>query len=326
MTPTHPSKSCRRNVTTFVVLFCLTASVIWSQQIVIDDRSNQRLSNFPHNSDITVTDLKLDHNYIHLVDYLDPLPALSTIILDFNDLTTFPDFTNVSSTLLRLYLSNNKLTYIYQDYLEPLVALQVLSLDHNQLYQIPNVLCPSLRQLDLANNNFLCFPDLSRLGRRLTTLDISRNSIITEIPPPKLLALTELKKLVANGLNLEWFPDVRPISRTLEWLELRDNSIHRMSGNIIVELVKLTVLRIDYNNIQSLPNICMKRSSSLVSVSAMNNPIRCDHTARWMKIAEEDGLVSISLKCNYPPKLNGISWTDINMNNLTQPTGSRTFL
>ena len=286
-------------------------------------RTNQKLTCFPHDISINTTELILARNFIERVDYIDALPILRTAVLDFNYLQSFPDFINVSTTLETLSLNNNNLTSISSDYLNQLVALKSLLLRSNRLRSIPDVEGPkhTLKQLDLSFNELANFPELTALGTSMVELDISYNRNVKSIPTEKLIHLANLTTLIAVGLGLVRFPDVRPVRETLEHLDLRQNQIVQIDLEVLKELSKLKTFKLDDNNIGTVPNLCMRYSTMVVTLTITSNPIRCDHTARWMKIAEMENVISLSLVCRYPPKLNGVSWSDVQMNDLTDATG-----
>ena len=65
----------------------------------------------------------------------------------------------------------------------------------------------------------------------------------------------------------------------------------------------------------------MKQSMLTLTLVLTSNPIRCDHTARWMKLAEIENLVSLILKCEYPQTLNGANWSEVQVKDFVEPKG-----
>ena len=122
--------------------------------------------------------------------------------LQFNDLTTIPNCILELPSLVDLNLSNNKLT-ILPDLPEWSSQLTVLDLSHNHLSTIPGEpLAPSIRTLNMADNDFRTVPLCVCGFVTLRSLDLSDNKNILSLPPQ----MGKLKELTA--LNLKGLKDL----------------------------------------------------------------------------------------------------------------------
>ena len=122
--------------------------------------------------------------------------------LQSNELTTIPNCILELPSLVDLNLSSNRLT-ILPDLPEWSSQLTVLDLSHNRLTTIPGKpLAPSIRTLNLANNDFHTVPLCVCGFVTLRSLDLSGNKNILSLPPQ----MGKLKELTA--LNLKGLKDL----------------------------------------------------------------------------------------------------------------------
>ena len=49
---------------------------------------------------------------------------------------------------------------------------------------------------------------------------------------------------------------------------------------------------------------------------------RCDHNARWLKLANIEGMATVNLQCVYPSELSGVDWSEVNINQLIDRTSN----
>ena len=122
--------------------------------------------------------------------------------LQSNELTTIPNCILELPSLTELNLSSNRLT-ILPDLPEWSSQLTVLDLSHNRLSTIPGEpLAPSIRTLNLADNDFRTVPLCVCGFVTLRSLDLSGNKNIVSLPPQ----MGKLKELTA--LNLKGLKDL----------------------------------------------------------------------------------------------------------------------
>ena len=136
-----------------------TFSVLIIETYALYNKSFSGLITFPHDIPLDETKLYLNGNAIEDIDYVDSFTYLKRLNLPHTLLTAFPNLANVSSSLLILILSENKLLHIKPSYLNDLVALEALYLSDNKLTTFPDVPGPlHLETLGLNKNDFNHFP------------------------------------------------------------------------------------------------------------------------------------------------------------------------
>ncbi|XP_032669564.1 adenylate cyclase-like [Odontomachus brunneus] len=107
--------------------------------------------------------LDLSHNNLQSqpdIRYND-LQFLKTLLLDYNEFSSFPLFT-FDLSLIRLSLSYNKLTYIASKYFQHLTSLKMLSLRGNRIRNIESDTFKHLSHLeflDLSQNQLIKLPN-----------------------------------------------------------------------------------------------------------------------------------------------------------------------
>ena len=122
--------------------------------------------------------------------------------LQYNDLSVIPSCVLELPSLVDLNLSNNKLVSL-PELSEWSSQLTVLDLSHNRLTTIPGEpLAPSIRTLNLAENDFRTVPLCVCNFITLRSLDLSENKNILSLPPQ----MGKLKEL--NSLNLKGLKDL----------------------------------------------------------------------------------------------------------------------
>ena len=130
-----------------------------SDRIVKYDRTGQGLTSFPHDIPQDVDQILLGSNHISRIDYIEPLTDLDALTIPDNGLTEFPDCKNISKSLLKLSLENNKITVIPTERIRILIHLTSLSIYNNPLVSLPNfgvMPSPPSLSVTLINDKFAC--------------------------------------------------------------------------------------------------------------------------------------------------------------------------
>ncbi|ADY55784.1 cell wall binding repeat 2-containing protein [Syntrophobotulus glycolicus DSM 8271] len=152
---------------------------------------------------------------------------LTNLQMDYNNLTSIPDYIGQIETLTTLNLSSNSLTELPD--LSGLTLLTGLTLTTNRFTDIPSTVAQltSLKNLNLGKNPIsLVQTDLNGL-QALTSLDLS-------------------------GCGLTEFPGDIPKLANLTTLYLQNNKLTALEGSM-TGLSKLATLRIDNNRFDTLP-------------------------------------------------------------------------
>ena len=241
-----------------------------------------------------VSEVDLSNNSIVYLTTPIGFPELVIFTADTNLMDEFPNLTSFKSTLERLSLVSNQISYIDPDFLNVLVKLLWLDLTSNLLSTIPDVAGPSLLNfLSLKWNQFTVFPTLTNLGRALTTFNIKRNSLTGCVPGnntfPKLESLYMFLNLIdcvnipdndtfpritfleISGV-LDEFPDLTHVGDTLTTLHLSPNRITDVPIHISKWLVGLTNLGIKHNWLTEFPD-CSPFGNTLTTLNLHVNRI-----------------------------------------------------
>ncbi|KAM3625600.1 uncharacterized protein V6R79_014655 [Siganus canaliculatus] len=149
-------------------------------------------------------------------------------------------FMDLSSRITDLDLASNSLTALPSVVPWGLIRLQTLDLSNNLLKELPaalssqEVICTSLRQVNLSNNQLTCLP-------------------------PGLLHLSRLQRLAAAKNQLQVLFDVPAATnwiglRQLEELDVSNNSLSSLSSSVMHCLKSLKILNVCRNQLTSFPD------------------------------------------------------------------------
>lgn len=137
----------------------------------------------------TLSSLHLYNNRISILDQLNRLPALHTVLLSGNLIEDISPLSRLANLKI-LALGNNRIHTL--DGLSELANLERLNLSENQICDLRILRdLKNLRDLDLNSNLLTSLGDLSELSK-IHTLGLSRNLIRDPSPITKLPALRRL--------------------------------------------------------------------------------------------------------------------------------------
>ncbi|KAM7046696.1 LOW QUALITY PROTEIN: leucine-rich repeat-containing protein 40 [Acridotheres tristis] len=202
------------------------------------------------------------------------LPALSTLDVHDNQLTSLPSALGQLENLQKLDVSHNQLRSLPEELLQ-LPRLRSLLVQHNQLSQLPEGLGQllSLEELDVSNNQLTAIPssfallvnlvrlnlacnqlkelpaDLSAM-KSLRQLDCTKNYL--ETVPPKLATMASLEQLYLRKNKLRSLPEF-PSCKLLKELHAGENQIEMLDAENLKQLSSLCVLELRDNKIKAVP-------------------------------------------------------------------------
>uniref|UniRef100_A0A674D693 Leucine rich repeat containing 7 n=1 Tax=Salmo trutta TaxID=8032 RepID=A0A674D693_SALTR len=168
-------------------------------------------------------------------------------------------------TLEELYLDANQIEELPKQ-LFNCQALRKLSMPDNDLSNLPTTIASlvNLRELDISKNGIQEFPDNIKCCKCLSVVEASVNPIAKL--PDGFTQLLNLTQLFLNDAFLEYLPypalrlwvlgSIHRLSQ-LERLDLGSNEFTELSYvfvSIVGMLKKLTTLKVDDNQLTSLPN------------------------------------------------------------------------
>ncbi|XP_022904047.1 toll-like receptor Tollo [Onthophagus taurus] len=157
------------------------------------------------------------------------------------------------STLQKLYLQENGLSYVADRALEGLSALKILKLSNNRLVSLPPELFSDTRdihELYLKNNSInVLAPGLFNELTQLQVLDISQNELTSDwINTPTFAGLVRLVVL-----------------------DLAFNRIQKLEASVFRELYSLQILQLNDNYIDSIPDNTFADLYNVHTLNMSNN-------------------------------------------------------
>ena len=220
-----------------------------------------------------VNQLILKGNIIEDVETLTPYPDLYMISLISNLLWQFPNLVNVSSTLERLTLNDNRISTVIPERLSALTLLNFLELSDNRLHAIPNVPMQSLNTLKLGNNNFNAMPEMTKLGLHLTTFAIDKNDI-ESIDDSYFQNMLNLTILDCSLSGISKFPNLKIIGNTLSGLSASGNPVKKIAKSYLNVMAKMTSVYFENMDLVNFPDFSSSPSkNTLLSLILRTNKI-----------------------------------------------------
>ncbi|XP_021942766.1 relaxin receptor 1 isoform X2 [Zootermopsis nevadensis] len=212
------------------------------------------LSEVPQDISTHVTRLILANNSIKLSrDSFKRYNNLELIHLGWNQIDDLPDGVfEQQQMLIRLFLTNNKLTFIRAGALKDLTHLKWLVLQDNNIVDI-----------DMEALTYL----------NLTWLDITRNRLTLE--GKYFPELPQLKQLILDENAIEEIGENTFANlRALQSLDLNKNRIRHIHPNAFRNLHCLEELDIANNQIQTLAPTVFHNLTAIMKLSLTDNPLR----------------------------------------------------
>jgi len=196
-------------------------------------------------------------------------PVLSTLILDFNNISVIPDSITLLSGLRHLSLAANQLADVPECITK--LKLVTLELGLNRLTAFPIHVCgiTSLSTLYIESNNLTSIPEEIGQLVNLRVLSLTGNSL-TSIPsvlPPAL----EVLNLSCNDITETVSPALVSVATTLTTLNLAENAISSLDIPCFTQLRQLRTLVLDCNMIGELQGDMVSGWESMVTLNIPHN-------------------------------------------------------
>ncbi len=306
----------------FLRLLILLERVRYSISVVEYVRTQENLQAVPGDISPSTEVLNLATNGIMLIDFLPlTMEMLRELDLRENLLSEFPNLSNCSS-IERLFLENNKISYIAADRLNALTKLEWLVLASNDLHLIPDVPGPggSMNSLALAYNNFTSIPVLEFLGGALLHLYMHHNAI-NSLHQSHLQPLKELQTLGLSHNCLQQIPAFGNTIPNVKYLMLASNpDLSVIPPRLFPTLPSVELLNLRYTGVTTVPmDICLRgqQASMQFELDLRDTPLHCDWGFVWLKLAEQAGVtVTESPTCHSPQALAGKVWNEVTLDQL----------
>ncbi|KAL3046928.1 hypothetical protein OYC64_021198 [Pagothenia borchgrevinki] len=178
---------------------------------------------------------------------------LTKLLLSSNQLTQLSDDIRLLPALMTLDLHDNQMSSL-PSALGELQELHELRLSHNQLSALPvelyslNKLC----SMTLQQNRLESLPEELGQLENLTQLDLS-NNLLKDLPS-SLGRLTSLQKLTLSHNKLSALPDSVAQLKNLKLLDCSNNQLTDISASLS-EMLALEQLYLRHNKLRALPKL-----------------------------------------------------------------------
>ncbi len=265
--------------------------------------------------------VELDNCAIEDFDYFPFYPSLGTLSMKGNRLTVLPDLSNITDSLLNLYLNENNISYVDPTRLDALINLEHLTMgDNNYLTQFPDCTVPggiALNHLTLTPVPLDEFPDFACLGKSLEWLKLSGFKF-NSIPDSRLLRLGKLRSLYVTSGDLTEFPRADLLNNTLQFLSVLGTKLTEVPTDRI-PVGTLSQFYVTYiRTMTTIPNLCsIMPPGSRVYGKYMR--LVCDCRLLWILDAIAIGTITVHLtgtSCISPPNLDGMLVSDLTHSDL----------
>ena len=280
------------------------------------DMSHNNMWSLPANSlcgsSLTLQSLNLSNN--HLLDITDlgldsSKSACQMNIVELDVSHNFisslrnGDLESTASSLKRLDLSGNRLTYLSDESLYSMATLEVLKLADNQLAALPPTVfnkSQQLKELHLQNNSLtLLTPELFNGLEHLVVLNLSHNAIASHLLSHDTFAsLTSLRVLDLSYNQLTDL-DFLPSFPNLEALILDHNQLEELT-NVPFHLKRLSV---SHNKLKQIDEADLEALLNLTHINLSFNQLRSSSMIKLKVDTLEEVLMSHNQLTSVPTAL-----------------------
>ncbi|XP_013414506.1 uncharacterized protein LOC106176581 [Lingula anatina] len=273
----------------------------------------------------------LSENYITIFDLAgETLPSLDQLILDENYLQDFPKdvsalqnirvlsckrnvitFLDVPKEIIsleELYLNDNSISGVHTFLPRGLPSLKLLDVSNNQIKHLPGSFSEfeHLETLNLNGNKFIHFPDILRNGLpRLTNLALDGSKDMLHELEDQSLVLNcsgRMKDLHLAHHELEAIPDTLATLTNIERLNVSGNKLKKLPKRLLMNMSKLKHLDLSHNEFDQVPQEFRSQTNEVTHLDLQGNKISAlpIHFSK-MKTVEELHIGRNAL-CGLPPK------------------------
>ncbi|KAG5676259.1 hypothetical protein PVAND_006107 [Polypedilum vanderplanki] len=267
---------------------------------------------------LNLADNKIDFTTSDIFTTSNSLPALESLNLSSNELSSFPQsgFAFPSTNLKKLDLSFNKFSTIANTILNLIPSLEELYLYNNSMTEISETQFSGLtllKKLNIGNNNNISsiHKDAFKNNIALEVLNITR-STVTKLEKELLTPLTKLQNLDLQDIkidnsSIENLKDILSSLTDLKYLNISLNKIgsidgifsssknlvelyineiglEKLSENSFDNLTKLEVISLNKNSLESFPDNIFKNTLGLKVLHASENKISQLKTSTFEKL------------------------------------------
>ena len=218
------------------------------------------------------------------------------------------------SSLIKLNLSDNHISYIHEQAFARQSKLQTVDLSRNALVFIePNTFRHNrhLETLSLAYNEHLKLSDEGSLlnAKYLKVLYLSACNL-SNIPPKTFWHIPKLEILYISHNKLKVLPHLQGVQR-LKILDVGHNYLADLNSEVFSASPKLKHLNLSYNKLTTLDTTVMSElANRSIPAHLKGNPWVCDCTFYTIYSTFSSHGVDLEFVCSSPPKCSDKLWTE----------------
>ena len=251
-----------------------------------------RIKTLPPELIVSLVELRVLHLW---ANHIEAIPSnlfsanrnLRELILWGNDLEDIDSGTFKGLThLRRLDLDNNNIRRLDKDAFRWMADLEWLHLGRNNihaLFQDTFYHLENLRVLHLGGNGLgYVYGEAFQRLKRLRSLILDDNKI-TFLPDDVFVRLGRLDtlQLASNRLEYVWARTFAGL-KSLRRLTLSGNRLTHLPDGLLHQAPALAHLAVDRNQLRTLHQCIIPRSTQLRSLSYLDNPVECDCRLYWV--------------------------------------------
>ncbi|KAK2140963.1 hypothetical protein LSH36_1196g00011 [Paralvinella palmiformis] len=226
-------------------LWCL-ANVLESVSNQTYTRSGWTVYSYPHDIASDAVEINIKDTNIDRVDYVEAFPSLRRYSLTNNQVSDFPDLSNVSDTLLRLTISFTRITTL------PVSAMAAM---------------PKLELLDVSSNKIAHLPDLTAVFPSLCTLMARSNGL-------RSMNRSTAFRYFLTGNQLTKLPELDDVADGLTLVVMADNKMTKIPGDALPSAPKFALLDLRRNGITNFPDLRNVTALNYLALSSESDRFR----------------------------------------------------
>ena len=256
-----------------IVVHVLTALMLLTpaHAVISYERTGWDLSQYPHDIPLDAEVIRIAETDIHVVDYIEPFPNLTSYDLSVTPISEFPDFSNISGTVTDLMLTTTSIAVLPVDTMPTMPLVTYFDLSYNKITHVPDLTAvfPKLETLSIYENRIVEVgpstaitiylqhnlmsgpPDLSSATQQFYYLNISTNNI-SSLPEGSWPLMRSFDELDVSNNQLTTFPDLTNLS-VVRTLYLHSNQISSVPS--LPRMSSLIKLTLHDNQLTTFPNL-----------------------------------------------------------------------
>ena len=208
-------------------------------------------------------------------------PNTRSVTLHYVQLDTFPQMSQYTPNVAKIYMNGNRLGTIPQANIQGLTEMEIIQSQGSRIINFPNFShCLKLQTIDMLENEITNIPRGHISGLvSIIEMELSKNKISDM---PDISDLTTLEEFLIGFNQISVIPDTYLSGLpNMKTFDCRSNRIS-VVANIAQLLPQLRELYVQSNQLTTLPDLY--DMTSITKIYAGDNPYVCDHRLCWLRM------------------------------------------